>query len=163
MRAQAGKQELEDARSKMQELSRAAFVPPLEKLLGHYGELTARQKVDAIVKLLATPAGVGLLPALTFEAQQQTLRQIGHSHLPSTRSTMPLRTPRLLRGEHRMGRCARHRSVGKGRPARRCPPLSPDPHEALESNGMLWLGMPLLFFAHVGHVASTLTHTSCRG
>ena len=26
-----------------------------------------------------------------------------------------------------MGRCARHRSVGKGRPARRCPPLSPDP------------------------------------
>ena len=220
---------------------------------------------------------------------------------------MPLRTPRLLRGEHRMGRCARHRSVGKGRPARRCPPLSPDPclrkgqgqglprlgawatmrpratfttkfcplrrhpqsrrldppavlalcarlqltslrsrppatsavhrghsvagsqllanccavcanrrttkterkemaqaqvpahvitretqhkpprqagnvgvaaippprqgelipnrqaHEALESNGMLWLGMPLLFFAHVGHVASTLTHTSCRG
>lgn len=36
-------------------------------------------------------------------------------------------------------------------------------HEALESNGMLWLGMPLLFFAHVGHVASTLTHKSCRG
>jgi hypothetical protein len=28
---------------------------------------------------------------------------------------------------------------------------------------MLWLGMPLLFFAHVGHVAPTLTHTSCRG
>ena len=65
-------QELQEAKQKMRELSRAAFEPPLDKIMALFDELSPRQKTEGLLRLLHAPAGQRLL--VSIPPQQQLVQ-----------------------------------------------------------------------------------------